>query len=127
MQIKIKNIERHLGEEKVEFYSCIGSGAGIWVGESPTLGQCIDIEFDIEDDFKWGENITTADNQKSMISVEKDCLRFVAQVVSYENDGCLTLKLGGTILFLDLDNAPMDLKGWIVGEAQSVKLYPTNL
>ena len=127
MQIKILNIEESLNRILIKFESAIGIGAGIWVGDLPTLGEVTDIEFDIDDDLEWGKNITMTDEHTSMITIKNDHLSFIAQVISYERDGCLTVNLGETIVFLDLENAPLNIKDWVVVKAKSISLFPTNM
>jgi hypothetical protein len=127
MRIKILDVKNIQNEIKVKFETSIGTGAGTWNGELPTLGDCTDIEIDIDDNFDWGKNIITSNKDICMIAIENNLFRFVAQVISYEDDGCLTIKLGDSIIFLDVDNVPSAIEGWIEGKAKSIRLYPTNL
>ncbi|MEF3073793.1 hypothetical protein V2P20_02020 [Methylobacter sp. Wu1] len=121
----MKNIQNEI---KVKFETPIGIGTGTWNGELPALGDCTDIEIDIDDNFEWGKNITTTNSNTSMIAIENNLFRFVARVISYEeDDGCLTVKLGDSVVFLNVDNVPSGIQGWVEGKTKAVRLYPTNL
>jgi len=63
----------------------------------------------------------------SMIATENNLFRLVAEVLSYEDDGCLSVRLGDSVVLLDVDDAPRSIKGWIECKAEAVKLYPTNI
>lgn len=62
-----------------------------------------------------------------MIAIENNVFRFVARVISYEEDGCLTVKLGDSVVFLDVENVPNSIQGWVEGKGKAIRLYPTNL
>lgn len=127
MHIQILDVENIQNEIKVRFETPIGVGVGIWNGELPVLGDRTDIEIDIDDDLEWGKNITMTNSNIGMIAIEKNLFRFVARVISYEDDGCLTVKLGDSVVFLDVDNVPSTIQGWVEGKVKAVRLYPTNL
>jgi hypothetical protein len=124
MNIKILSIE---GRERIMFETPIGIGFGDWEGEMPAQGESTDVEIEIDDDLKWGRDITMTNESVSMIASENNLFRFVAEVLSYENDGCLAVRLGESVVLLDVDDAPSDIKGWIECKAARVKLYPTNM
>jgi hypothetical protein len=107
MRIKILDVKNIQNEIKVKFETSIGVGTGTWNGELPALGDCIDID----DNFEWGKNITTTNSNTSMIAIENNLFRFVTRVISYEDDGCLTVKLGDSVVFLDVDNVPGGIQG----------------
>jgi hypothetical protein len=127
MRIKILDIKNIQNEIRVKFETPIGVGTGIWNGKLPALGDYTDIEIDIDDNFEWGKNITTTNSNISMIAIENNLFCFVARVISYEDDGCLTVTLGDSVVFLAVDNVPDGIQGWVEGKVKAVRLYPTNL
>jgi hypothetical protein len=127
MNNKILSIEPHQGQKLVKFEGSIGIGFGVWMGELPAQGESIDVEIDVDDDLKWGRNIIMTSENVSMIALKNNQFHFVAEVLSYEDDGCLSVRLGDGIILLDVEDAPNDIKGWVECRAESVKLYPTNM
>ena len=127
MIIKVLSLNSNSNESLVSFESIVGNGIAVWSGNLPAQNDSVDVELNIDDDFTWGENITTTDTDTSTITMENDELHFVAEVVALEDEDCLTIKLGGTILFLDIEGAPNDISGWVKGLASQVSLHPSNL
>jgi len=127
MNIKILEVEHSKNIKKVKFKTSIGIGVGVWEGQLPTKGTSIDIEIDIDDIFDWGENINTTNLNESIITIDGNLFNFVAEVISYETDSCLIVKLNKSIVLLDVENAPNNIQGWIEVKTENLKLYPTNL
>lgn len=126
MNIRILSIETHQQQERVKFESTVGVGFGVWIGKLPTQGESIDVEVEIDDDLKWGRNITMTNESASTITSENSQFRFVAEVVTYEGNGCLSVRLGESVILLNVEDVPGNVKGWVECRAESVKLYPTN-
>lgn len=95
---------------KVEFTSPLGNGVAVWCGEPPEVNRCYNVEFDVDDMFKWGWNINDVCQQTHEIKMDGDGVLFVSQVISYESDGVLTVSLGGHVIFLNVESYPGDSK-----------------
>lgn len=127
MNIKILEVDNSQNIEKVKFKTPIGIGVGVWEGQLPIEGTSIDVEIDIDDIFDWGKNINTTNLDKSIITINGNQFNFVAEIISYEADNCLIVKLNKSIVLLDVENAPNNIQGWVEVKAENLKLYPTNL
>ena len=115
-------------EDKVEFTSLFGEGVAVWCGGPPQMDESYHVEFEVNDIFEWGVNIEGVNESVPAIKVIGDNVLFVAEVLSYENDGVLTVSLGGEVIFLDV--------GFLLGEERYVSfctkinnvfLYPVSL
>ncbi|PAN79442.1 hypothetical protein CIW69_04655 [Enterobacter cloacae] len=110
---------------KVEFTSPLGNGVAVWCGEPPEVSGSYNVEFDVDDIFKWGLNINDVCQETSEIKVDGDGMLFVSQVISYESDGVLTVSLGGQIIFLDVEYYPGGSKFVSFSTAiENISLYP---
>ncbi|WP_127960446.1 hypothetical protein [Serratia microhaemolytica] len=78
-----------------------------WVGEPPVVGGNYDTEVDINDTFEFDRNIAISNETSSSINFRDEVVTLVAEVICYEEDGILTVSLGGCIIFLEasLDSA----------------------
>ncbi|MGO1298557.1 MAG: hypothetical protein ACTMIA_14805 [Vibrio sp.] len=126
MKIKIERTSNDGNETLVDFSSDYGSSAALWVGEPPTPGRLYDVELEIDDDLVWGESISTTRDRVS-IALEEGMFVVVGSVTSLEEDGCLSIAVGDSVILLDVENAPEDISGLVECRALDVKLYSTNL
>jgi len=127
MNITIENITKNEESIFVEFVSDLGSSIAVWVGEEPVQGGSYDVEIDIDDDLVWGEDIVTTSKSTCTISSSGNEFCLVAKVISYEDDGCLSVSLGSSVLLLDVEGAPENISGLVECKASEVKLFSTNL
>ena len=110
---------------KVEFTSPLGNGVAVWCGEPPEVSGSYNVEFDVDDIFKWDLNINDVCQETPEIKVDGDGMLFVSQVISYESDGVLTVSLGGQIIFLDVEAYPGGCKYVSFSTAiKNISLYP---
>lgn len=127
MKILIEKITKNDDLIFVDFSSDIGSSSAVWAGEEPVQSSSYDVEIDIEDDLVWGVNIFTTSKSNCMVSSFDNKFCFVAKVMSYEGDGCLSVSLGNSIFLLEVDGVPADISGAIECKASEVRLFSTNL
>ena len=111
----------------VEFAAQHGQGVAKWVGDKPIQGQSYDIELDIDDDLVWGETISLVSSDQCSISNVGQSLKLVAKIISCENDGCISVDLGGNVVLLDVEDTPDGVFGFVEFTARDVKLYLVNL
>ncbi|WES68091.1 hypothetical protein [Superficieibacter sp. HKU1] len=93
-------------EDKVEFTSSLGKGVAVWCGEPPQTDGRYHVELDVDDTFEWGRNIESTNEKTPVIKIIDNKFSFIAQVLSYEDDGILTISLGGEVIFLDVNSSP---------------------
>lgn len=127
MKIRIENLISDGDETRVEFSSDYGCSFALWGSDEPTSGAFYDIEFEIDDDLVWGESISTTTRDADTIAFEKGALVIVGTVVKLEKDGCLSVRLGDSIILLDVEDVPEDISGIVEFRTLEAKLYSTNL
>lgn len=127
MKIKIVNLSKTVGTKLVDFETAIGKGTALWVGEEPIIGKFYDVEIDVGDDLIWGINIIMTPEISSMIAVKDNLFYLVAKVISSEEEGCISVKLGDSVVLLEIERAPTGIFGMVECKAKNVRLYPTNL
>ncbi|NDK98738.1 hypothetical protein [Photorhabdus bodei] len=125
MNITVTELEDSL----VKFISPLGNGAAVWVGDKPHIGYSYNAELDIDDYFEWGVDIVATSDKKSSISVDDNHLKLVAKLISYENDGVLTISLGGSIIFLEATRIPDMESDYVLffTSQDKISLYPIEL
>ena len=127
MKIKIENVISEGDETRVKFSSDYGCSSALWASDEPTCGEFYDIEFEIDDDLVWGESISTTTRDGDTIALEEGAFVIVGTVLKLEEDGCLSIGLGDSVILLDVENMPEDTSGLVECRATEVKLYSTNL
>lgn len=115
-------------ENQVKFSCSLGIGWAKWGVESPAIGACYDVEWDVDDDFEWGRNIQNALEPTSAIETMGRTMFLVAQALTYESDRILTISLGGDVIFLNVSSAP-STSGYVCffTSTDNVTLYPVEL
>lgn len=115
-------------DSQVRFSSLLGNGIAIWKGELPQVGYSYFIEFDIDNVFEWGVDITRAKHKAASINTVNSKVIFNAEIISYENDGILTVSLGGDIIFLEISGNP-NVNGYVSFSApvNNISIYPVEL
>ncbi|MGL4036902.1 hypothetical protein ACR3LQ_21900 [Kosakonia cowanii] len=115
-------------EHKVEFTSALGRGAATWVGMPPRQGNTYDVEIDIDDIFQWGKNINISMQEKPKIDVVGNNLLFFGKIMAYEDDGLLTVKVGRSIIFLEVSDTPNEGENVaFFTSINNISLHPVNL
>lgn len=127
MKIKVERTSNDGNETLVDFSSNYGNSTSIWVGENPTPGRLYDVELEIDDDLVWGKNISTTTKGRTSIALEDGMFVVVGSVISLEEDGCLSIVVGDSVILLEVENAPEDISGLVECRALDVKVYSTNL
>ncbi|MDR1849175.1 MAG: hypothetical protein LBQ75_03970 [Zoogloeaceae bacterium] len=122
MNITIKEKDHRL----VTFESRIGTGAANWYGTCPEVGEEYEVELDIDDRFEWGKNIHPSRENHQKLGLRDTTLEFVANVLSYEEDGVLTLSLDGGVLLLEASVPPDNSLNFVYffTPSDKVTLYP---
>jgi len=127
MKIKVESVISEGDEARVKFSSDYGCSSAIWASGGPTCGALYDIEFEIDDDLVWGENISTTTRAGDTIAFEEGVCVIVGTVLKVEEDGCFSISLGDSVILLDVENMPENTSGLVECRASKVKLYSTNL
>lgn len=116
------------GDEICVFFSSeYGFLSALWEGDKPTTNEIYDVELEVDDDFVWEENIYKAMGNETRIELKGGVYTIYGRVINLEEDGCLSVSLGDSVILLDTENLPKYMSGLIECKAFKVKLYPTGL
>ncbi len=116
------------GDEICVFFSSeYGFLSALWEGDKPTINEIYDVELEVDDDFVWEENIYKAMGNETRIELKGGVYTIYGRVINLEEDGCLSVSLGDSVILLDTENLPKYISGLIECKAFKVKLYPTGL
>jgi hypothetical protein len=98
MRIRIDEISGN----KIVFKSPLGIGKGIWMSDSPPLiDESYEVEIEINDSLKWGENVSFAAEDKEVIGMDNEYGHIQGKVEGVDSDGLVILRLGDSIIMLD--------------------------
>ncbi len=128
MQIKIaKILQEEEGGSLIEFETSFGGGIGIWIGSIPEIGMESEVEFEIDEEFVWGKDIELTNIGRMQMARQGSGVRLVGEIISYEEDDCLSVQLGESVILLEVEGAPRGISSQVEFKVQSLQLYPVNL
>jgi hypothetical protein len=114
----------------VAFETTFGSGAGCWTTELPTPGRSYHVEFEIEDELAWGQQVRLASGDGVSLAIVGGDVRIRAGCEAVDG-GLVTLSVGGSLLMVEVADAPVDLAAGtvveVVLEKQAIRLFPYEL
>jgi hypothetical protein len=108
-------------EIETEFGSCIAD----WESEKPENGKSYDIEFEVEDTLIYGKTIYFTESNEYQIKMENGNTIFVGNIDAISDDGVAAIKMGDSILLVEVENFPVETTGFVKIVANNVKLYDT--
>lgn len=130
MEITITKIEVIENKKIVHFKSNLGDGFGEWKSQSePQVLGSYFIEFNIEDELVWLENINLSDNKEMLIQyANDDALILQGFIESLEDNGerCF-MRLDIDLLVFSCFSMPNDLRDYVKITARKVGIYDINL
>jgi len=130
MKITISRIVKiHTEKTLVEFSTLYGEGLSSLFTLEARENRSYDVEINIDDDFYWGKNIFTSMSNTPSIRHEAEITYITAELISITEDGCGSLRLGNSIIFISLKNDNKDLifPSFVEISAIQITLYPTNI
>jgi hypothetical protein len=115
-------------EARVHFRSPAGDGLAIWKGDPvPDDGAEFDVEIELPGDYVWNREISLADEDSPTgFRHRSEANDVVGEVVDFDADGTLTVRIGDSITMLDTTgDPPLGILGRKVEiRPHSVELYP---
>ncbi len=126
MRIHINKVREDQSELFVEFYSPNGNGIGLWNGTAPKIGDTLDVELDINEAFSWQKNIKYSPDKKSLITTINNTIQITAELIPGIKDNCLALKLGDSIILIEVEEPLPRKSGFVQITTTKLNLYPTN-
>lgn len=106
----------------------IGNGIAVWLGDESLPEFCHHVELDIDDSFQWGRNISHVSGEKTSIKIVGDEIIFTAKILSYENDGILSISLDDDVIFIEVTQSSIvDGYASFFTTPDKIKIYPVEL
>jgi hypothetical protein len=104
-------------------------GVGRWRGETPPMAMTdVDVELEVPGEVDWRGILVARELPGHLVPVEDEMLlRGVVQDI--DQDGVLTLRIGGAVVLLDtVGEPPLDVVGEHVAVlARHTEIYPTGV
>lgn len=123
--VVLASIEGQGSEIRVQ--TDIGPVLGVWRGEyAVSSGESIDVELEFPNARSWGDIVSSA-SAGAARSISSDLI--VGTVLEFFDDGVLMVKIGGSIVQVELDDRPAsDPAGETVAfSPDDLEIYPTGV
>jgi hypothetical protein len=127
MNITIKNIMKNSDKIFVEYSTPYGNGVSEFIGSTPEENQSYDVEFNIDDDLSWGENLTPSKKNAASIHFDLGKTYITAELIAIEDDDCGALKIGNSISLVSIKKNHHDLPLFVDIVSKKNSIYPTNI
>lgn len=127
MRIRIADVFEGKNTLIMRFHSPVGSGTALWNDAVPKSGDIVDVEFDLDEVFSWGKNMTPSSEKTPKIIAIGDSTYITAELFHSENEECTALRLGDSTILIELDGPIPQAPGFVEIRAARIQLYPTNV
>lgn len=129
MLIVIKSTTKPMaGNHPVTFTSAYGQGQAEWYGAPPTVEREYDVELEIPQALTWGKEITPESKTRPTIGVTEDGYNYIIGFLEQvEEDGCLTIRLGSSIVLIEATGTAIIGGGYVRVRFERLVLYDTGL
>jgi hypothetical protein len=119
------------GDARVHFRSLFGDGLAFWRGDPVRAeGAAFDAEIEFPGDYAWNRDVRLADEEAPIgFRHGSEANEVVGEVVDFDADETLTLRIGDSIAMLDTtDDPPLRVIGRKVAfRPHSIELHPYAL
>jgi hypothetical protein len=125
MQVTVKQLNRtNNGKVSVVCSANFGDIIGIWQGEEPDIGKNYYVEIDIPTKLVWGTDIVAVDSHEYRAWNEGDTNFMIAKKEVFDEDGCLTFRLGDHLTMVETVGEPISREGFYKIRLDSLLIYP---
>ncbi|AMS18770.1 hypothetical protein AYK59_01150 [Pseudomonas synxantha] len=127
MNIKLIDVISDQNILSVRFNSPFGNGVALWSSSTPEIGEDLDVEFELNEVFFWKKNIIPSLKKTPQITFTNDTHSIIGKLIQDKDDGCAALKLGDSIILIELDEPIKEECDFVELKVNSIHLYPTNV
>lgn len=127
MKIQITHIHEHQNALHVTFHSLLGDGIAQWDGLAPNIGEDLDVELDMDEVFSWQTNIMLSSDRTPSISTLDSVTRIIAELIESTDDEFKALRLGNSIILIELDKPLPNKSGFVEVSTTKIRLYLTAI
>ena len=113
----------------VEFRSVAGGADAIWRGDVPPELQDYDVELEVPEQLRWGQDAGVDAEAAAGISHLGSDTRIVGRVLECDDVGVLSVEVAGTLIMVELtERPPANIAGANVSlRVRRLELYPSSL
>lgn len=128
-QMKIRIIEVLSLENtlRVTFLSPAGRGTAEWFCIKPTVGDELDVEFDLDEVFLLGKNLMSSCRKSPFIDIINGVTHITAEITKNTEEEWIALKLEDSLFVIELDEPLTQKTGFIEIIASKIHMHPTNI
>jgi hypothetical protein len=123
----LRTIESSPSGALVEFSTAFGNGLSYFQSFEPQENHFYDVELDIDDEFKWNENLKISKETAPSISFNSDNLQITAELIAFEEGGCGAINIDDSITLISLDKVESTLPVFIELTATRTSLHPNRI
>jgi hypothetical protein len=127
MRVKIEKVSVDDTRTTVSFSTTLGSAVAEWLGQPPRLHEEYDVELEIPGRLTWGDSIHQVHAGREAIESGMGTVGLVGRIVSVDEDGCLALQIGDSIVLVDATGVPSDVQGFLQVVIPLLRLHPVEL
>ena len=127
MKIRVTGIFSDQDILRVRFNSPFGNGVALWNDPTPEIGEDLDVEFELDEVFSWGKNIMPSFHKTPQITFANDTHSIIGKLIQDGCDGCAALKLGDSIILVELDEPIKQELDLVELRVNTIHLCPTNV
>lgn len=112
----------------VEFSSRYGVAKGLWKGNAPEANQSYYVELDIPKVLISGTDIIETECREYKVWSEQENIFLNVKVEFHEDDGCLSVRLGESIILIETEEDiayPKD--SFLRIQLNEISIYPYNV
>lgn len=111
----------------VEFSSRYGVAKGLWKGNAPEVNQSYYVELDITKVLIWGTDIIETECMEYKVWTEKENIFLNVKIECHEDDGCLSVRLGESIILIETEDIPYLKDSFLRIQLNEISIYPYNM
>lgn len=127
MRLRIRSIEKNLDGALVYFSSPVGDACGRWIGSPPSVDQEYEVEFDIPETLRWGQDVEETVVDQDSIFQKEDGIRIIGEIASFDDDLVATVRLGNSLFLVGFDRRPPSSVRRIEIKTGSIGLFDVNI
>lgn len=127
MKIRVTGIFSDQDILRVRFNSPFGNGVALWSDPTPEIGEDLDVELELDEVFSWETNIMSSLEKTPQIIFTNDTHFIIGELIQDGCDGCAALKLGDSIILVELDEPIKQELDLVELRVNAIHLCPTNV
>jgi len=95
--------------------------------QDPEKNKSYHVEFDIPQSLIWGKDIKKAESNEYKMWYEDDNIYICAMFHSFEDNCCLTIRLGESLILVETEGDPIEDSKYLTICFRKINIYPYSL